>query len=160
MKHSVMIGLSLVLSACANPDAWLAAEPGTTQVGGSPANTTNAFDGTYRGIAIQNNSRGGNTLAPGGGTGTVKCQNYAEPPTLTVTNGLAQFDALGVRFAGYVTPQGHLKMHTGYGAAVAGQINPVPIDEDFDGNFDAQTRILHAQVLGVCAYNASWQKTG
>ena len=68
MKHSVIIGLSLALSACANSDAWLAAEPGTTQVGGSPANTTNAFDGTYRGIAIQNNSRGGNTLAYSGGS--------------------------------------------------------------------------------------------
>jgi hypothetical protein len=77
-----------------------------------------------------------------------------------VTNGLAQFDALGVRFAGYVTPQGHLKMHTGYGATVTGQINPVSIDEDFDGDFDSQTHILHGQVLGVCAYNLSWQKTG
>jgi hypothetical protein len=127
-------------------------------MGGSAANTTNVFDGTYTGIAIQNNSKG-NTLAPGGGTGTVKCQNYDEPPKLTVTNGLAQFEALGVRFAGYVTPQGHLKMHTDYGATVAGQINSVPIDEDFDGDFDAQTHILHGQVLGVCAYNVSWQKT-
>jgi hypothetical protein len=33
------------------------------------------------------------------------------------------------------------------------------IDEDFDGDFDAQTHILHGQVLGVCA-NVSWQKTG
>ena len=39
------------------------------------------------------------------------------------------------------------------------KINPVSIDEDFDGDFDAQTHILHGQVLGVCAYNASWQKT-
>jgi hypothetical protein len=159
MKHSVAIGLSLALSACGNSATWLGSEPGRTQVSGSPANTTKAFDGTYRGVAIQNNSKGGNTLAPGGGTGTVKCQNYAEPPTLTVTNGLAQFDALGVRFAGYVTPQGHLKMHTGYGATVAGQIKPVSIDEDFDGDFDAQTHILHGQVLGACAYNVSWQKT-
>jgi hypothetical protein len=158
MKHSVVIGLSLALSACSNSDTWLGAEPDTQRAGGSPANTTNAFDGTYRGIAIQNNSKG-NTLAPGGGTGTVKCENYAEPPTLTVTNGLAQFDALGVRFAGYVTPQGHLRMHTGYGATVAGQINPVLIDEDFDGNFDTRTHILHGEVLGVCAYNVSWQKT-
>ena len=90
------------------------------------------LDGTYTGIAIQNNSKG-NTLAPGGGTGTVKCQNYDEPPKLTVTNGFAQFDALGVRFAGYVTPQGHLKMHTDYGATVVGQINSVPIDEDSTG---------------------------
>jgi len=58
-----------------------------------------------------------------------------------------------------VTPQGHLKMHIGYGATVAEQINSVPIDEDFDGDFDAQAHILHDQVLGVWAYNVSWQKT-
>ena len=159
MKQSVVVGLSLALSACGYSDAWLGADPGMRHMGGSAANTTNVFDGTYTGIAIQNNSKG-NTLAPGGGTGTVKCQNYDEPPKLTVTNGLAQFDALGVRFAGYVTPQGHLKMHTDYGATAVGQINSVPIDEDFDGDFDAQTHILHGQVLGVCAYNVSWQKTG
>jgi hypothetical protein len=132
-----VIGLSLALSACGNSDAWLGADPGIRHIGGSATNTTNAFDGTYAGIAIQNNSKG-NTLAPGGGTGTVKCQNYDEPPKLTVTNGFAQFDALGVRFAGYVTPQGHLpqghlKMHTDYGATVVGQINSVPIDEDSTG---------------------------
>ena len=50
-------------------------------------------------------------------------------------------------------------MHIGYGATVAEQINSVPIDEDFDGDFDAQAHILHDQVLGVWAYNVSWQKT-
>jgi len=50
-------------------------------------------------------------------------------------------------------------MHTDYGATAVGQINSVPIDEDFDGDFDAKTHILHGQVLGVCAYNVSWQKT-
>ena len=39
-------------------------------------------------------------------------------------------------------------MHTDYGATVVGQINSVPIDENFDGDFDAQTHILHGQVLG------------
>ena len=88
MKQSVVVGLSLALSACGYSDAWLGADPGMRHMGGSAANTTNAFDGTYTGIAIQNNSKG-STLAPGGGTGTVKCQNYDEPPKLTVTNGLA-----------------------------------------------------------------------
>jgi hypothetical protein len=134
MKASVVIGLFLALSACANSDTWLGADAAASHVGGSAANTTNNFDGTYTGIAIQNTSKG-NTLAPGGGTGTVKCQNYDEPPTLTVTNGLAQFDALGVRFAGYVTPQGQLKMHAGYGATVTGQISPVSTDEGFRRGF-------------------------
>jgi hypothetical protein len=159
VKPSVVIGLALALSACADSDKWLGADPGVTHVGGSATNTTNAFDGRYTGVAIQNNSKG-NALAPGGGTGTVKCRNYDEPPTLTVTNGLAQFDVLGVRFAGYVTPQGHLKMLTGYGATVTGQIKPVSIDEDFDGDFDAPTHILHGQVIGVCTYNLSWRRIG
>jgi hypothetical protein len=46
-----------------------------------------------------------------------------------------------------------------YGPTAVGQINSVPIDEDFDGDFDAQTHILHGQVLGVCGDNVSWQKT-
>jgi hypothetical protein len=50
-------------------------------------------------------------------------------------------------------------MHTDYGATAVGQVNSVPIDEDFDGDFDAQTHILLGQVLGVCVYNVSWQKT-
>jgi hypothetical protein len=159
MQHSTVVGFSLLmLSACTTSETWLGGTPGATQAEGSAANTTSAFDGTYTGIAITNNSKG-NTLAPGGGTGSVKCQNYDQPPTLTITHGLAQFQALGVTFAGYVTPQGHLKMHTGYGATVAGQVKPVPIDEDFDGDFDVQTHVLHGQVLGVCAYNVSWRKT-
>jgi len=126
-------------------------------VGGSAANTTSAFDGTYTGVAIKNNSKG-NTLATAG-FGTVKCQNYDQPPTPTVTNGPAQFEVLGVNRTGYVTPQGHPKMHSGYGATLAGQINAAPTDEDFDGQFDGQTHVLNGQILGTCAYNVSWQKT-
>lgn len=160
MKQSAVIGLSLfVLSACANSDAWLGATPGVSSTGGSAGNTTTAFDGTYTGTAIGNNSKG-NTLATAGGTAKLKCQNYDQPPTLTITNGLARFEALGTTFAGYVTPQGHLKMRSGYGATVTGQINPAPADEDFDGQIDTQTRVLNGQVIGACAYNVSWQKTG
>ena len=57
----------------------------------------------------------------GGGTSKLKCQSYDRPPTLTITNGFAQFHALGTKFVGYVTPQGQLKMRSGYGATVAGQ---------------------------------------
>jgi len=60
MKHSVLIGLSLVvLSACTgNSQQWLGADPsaGPTHVAGSAENTTNAFDGKYRDISVQNNS--------------------------------------------------------------------------------------------------------
>jgi hypothetical protein len=102
-----------------------------------------------------NNSKG-NTLAPAGGTGTIKCQNYSgnEFPPLTVTNGLAKFEAMGVHFAGYVTPQGHLRMTSGYGATVSGNVKEIPVDEDFDGEFDTTTHRLRGQVIGVCA----WQK--
>jgi hypothetical protein len=51
-------------------------------------------------------------------------------------------------------------MLTGYGATVTGQIKPVSIDEDFDGDFDAPTHILHGQVIGVCTYNLSWRRIG
>ncbi|MGH7045898.1 MAG: hypothetical protein ACREE2_05845 [Stellaceae bacterium] len=160
MKQSAVIGLSLLaLSACAYSDAWVGATPGVTRVGGSASNTTTTFDGTYTGIAIGNNSKG-NTLATTGGTATLKCQNYDRPPTLTITNGFAQFQALGTTFAGYVTPQGQLNMRSGYGAGVAGQIKPEPVDEDFDGQIDARAHVLKGQVVGACAYNVSWQKIG
>jgi hypothetical protein len=162
MKHSVVIGLSLTLAACTgNSQHWLGADPsaGPTHMAGSPDHTTNAFDGEYRDLTVQNNSKG-NTLAPGGGTGTVKCANYSgnEFPPLTVTNGLAMFEAMGVHFAGYVTPQGHLRMTSGYGATVSGNVKEIPVDEDFDGDFDTTTHRLRGQVIGVCAYKVEWQK--
>lgn len=160
MKQSLAIGLSLLaLSACADSDAWLGATPGVSSTGGAASNTTTTFDGTYTGNAIANNSKR-NTLATTGGSATLKCQNYDRPPTLTITNGLARFEALGTTFAGYVTPQGHLKMRSGYGATVNGQINPAPVDENFDGQIDTETHVLNGQVLGACAYNVTWQKIG
>ncbi len=159
LKQSVVIGFSvLALSACSYSDTWLGATPGISHVAGAASNTTNAFDGTYTGISTNNNSKG-NTLATAGGSAKLKCQNFDQPPTLTVTNGLAQFEALGVTFSGYVTPQGQLRMHSGYGATVTGQINSAPIDEDLDGQFDAQTHVLNAQIIGACVYKVSWQRT-
>ena len=163
MKYSVMIGLSLVvLSACTgNSQQWLGADPsaGPTHVGGSAENTTNAFDGEYRDLSVVNNSKG-NTLAIMGGSASLKCQTFTgnEFPSLTITNGLARFEAMGVHFAGYVTPQGHLKMSSGYGATVSGNVKEVPVDEDFDRDFDSQTHVLHGRVTGACAYNVAWQK--
>src|SRR5215470_17831305 len=165
MKHSLVIGLPLVLSACGGytgySPTWARAHPsaGATHVGGSAENTTNTFDGEYRDLLVQNNSKG-NTLAVAGGSATVKCQNYSgnEFPPMTVSNGLARFEAMGVHFAGYVTPQGHLKMTSGYGATVSGNVKEVPVDEDFDGDFDSVTHRLRGQVIGTCAYKVEWQK--
>jgi len=139
---------------------WTGAGPnaGPAHVGGSPANTTTAFDGTYQGVSNRSASTAGT------GKKTVEanvtgCQPFDAPPTLTVTNGLAQFQAMGVTFAGYVTPQGHLTMHSGYGATATGQAQPALVDEDLDGNFDTQTNVLHARVSSInCTYNVNWQK--
>jgi|SRR5215469_10835260 len=97
MKHSVVICLSLALSACGDytgyHPTWLGADPsaGPTHVAGSAENTTNAFDGEYRDLSVQNNSKN-NTLGVMGGSATLKCANYSgnEFPPLTVTNGLAR----------------------------------------------------------------------
>jgi hypothetical protein len=131
---------------------------GPTHVGGSAANTTTAFDGTYRGISNRSASTAGagkKTFEPI----TAVCQQFDAPPTLTITNGLAQFQAMGVTFAGYVTPQGHLTMHSGYGATATGQARPALVDEDFDGNFETQTHVLHARVSSInCTYDVNWQR--
>jgi hypothetical protein len=163
MKHSVMIVLPLLLAACTgNSQQWLGADPsaGPTHIAGSAENTTNAFDGEYRDLSVVNNSKN-NTLAITGGSATLKCQSYTgnEFPPLTVTDGLARFEAMGIHFAGYVTPQGHVRMSSGYGATLSGNIHEAPVDEDFDGDFDTVTHTLHGQVIGACAYKVAWQRT-
>jgi hypothetical protein len=168
-KRSVVIGLFVLgLSACGGynggytgSEPWLTANPsaGAAEEGRSANNTTTAFDGTYTGMSIQNVGGGQSGPKTVGGNVTPPCQKYDKPPTLTVTNGLAQFQALGVTFAGYVTPQGHVTMHSGYGATGTGQVKPVLVDEDFDGDFDAQTHILQGRVLGACDYKVNWQRT-
>jgi len=165
MKHFFVIGLSLAVCACSGytgySPTWTGADPsaGATHVGGEAGNTTNVFDGEYRDLSVQNNSKG-NTLAIMGGSAKLKCENYGgnEFPPLTITNGLARFEAMGVHFAGYVTPQGHLKMSSGYGATVSGNVKEVPVDEDFDGDVDTTTHRLGGQVIGACAYKVEWQK--
>jgi hypothetical protein len=140
--------------------AWTGAgqNAGPARVGGSAANTTTAFDGTYRGVSNRSASTAGAGRKAFEPT-TTGCQPFDAPPTLTVTNGLAQFQAMGVTFAGYVTPQGHLTMHSGYGATATGQARPALVDEDFDGNFDAQTHVLHARVSSInCNYDVNWQR--
>ena len=124
---------------------WLGAEPGAALVAGSAANTTTAFDGTYSGISNRSASAAGTGLKSNEPT-TTGCQRFEAPPTLTITNGLAQFQALDVTFAGYVTPRGHLRMDSGYGPAV-------------EADFDPQTRMLRGRAISVnCRYDLAWQK--
>jgi len=49
-------------------------------------------------------------------------------------------------------------MTSGYGAMVSGNVKEVPVDEDFDGDFDSATHRLRGQVIGACAYKVEWQK--
>lgn len=58
MKHPLVIILPLTLAACGG-NTWLGADPsaGPTHVSGSADNTTNAFDGEYRDLSVQNNSK-------------------------------------------------------------------------------------------------------
>jgi hypothetical protein len=44
-------------------------------------------------------------------------------PPVTIHDGLAQFQLLNYTFQGYVTPQGHLKMDSGYGQLIEGEIS-------------------------------------
>jgi hypothetical protein len=111
---------------------------------GSPSNTTSAFDASYKFVTIQNNSKG-NELDVAGGNAPIICQNYSNLSTFTIHNGLAQFQLLGYTFQGYVTPQGHLKMSSGYGQTIDGQIN--------------NQGVFNAQGLGSCAYNATWERS-
>jgi hypothetical protein len=125
---------------------WSGGGTGPTVVGGSAGNTTTAFDGTYKGLSNRATSAAGTGLKAFEPT-TSGCQQFEEPPTITITNGLAQFQALGVTFAGYVTPQGQLRMSSGYGALV-------------DANFDPQTHILRGRANSPnCHYDVAWQKT-
>ena len=114
---------------------YLGAGSGPSVVGGSAQNTTSAFDGTYRGLSSRGVSAAGTGLKAFEPS-TTGCQQFETPPALTITNGLGQFQALGVTFAGYVTPQGHLRMVSGYGPTV-------------DVDYDPQTRILRGQANSV-----------
>src|SRR6478672_2207544 len=148
MKALFLTSISLfALASCtplAPPTASPVAPSGPTTVGGSAANTTSAFDGTYRGLSIRGDSGAGPGLqAVDPSTG---CQPFVVPPTMTIANGLAQFQAVGAVFAGYVTPQGNLTLDTGRGARVT-------------GNFDPQSGIFRGQANTInCRYDVAWQK--
>ena len=109
---------------------------------GSAANTTAAFDGTYNLASVQNMSKG-NTVT-GTPANLSNCPNYNASP-LVISNGLAEFDVLYLRFQGYVTPQGLLEMRSGQGQHFSGQINP--------------QGVIAGRATGACAYNVSWHKS-
>src|SRR3954471_16235108 len=118
--------LLFVMAACTQqvpPTASPVALSSPATVAGSAANTTSAFDGTYQGISSRGDSGRGRELQ-GRDPYTAGCQPFAAPPTMTITNGLAQFQAVGAVFAGYVTPQGYLKLDSGRGAAATVTFNP------------------------------------
>jgi len=148
MKAIFVTSISLfALAACAMQQAPPpgGVPPAPAAVGGSAANTTTAFDGTYRGISI----RGDSGVAPGLqplDVSTAGCQQFAVPPTMTIANGLAQFQAVGAVFAGYVTPQGNLRLETGRGVIV--QVN-----------YDPQTSTFRGQANSInCRYDVAWQR--
>ena len=150
--EAVRSGRSVTPRACCLYTATIAASGAGTQpmtpvayAGGSPNNTTSAFDGTYAGVSTQDISKG-NTLDIAGGNAPIVCQDYGVPPPVTIHNGLAQFQLLNYAFQGYVTPQGHLKMSAGYGQTIDGQI-------DNQG-------VYAAQGVGACAYHATWRRSG
>ena len=148
MKQSVLVGLSvLVLAACTpqpSPQMGAGTQPITPAgyAAGSPSNTTSAFDGTYTGGTIQNIGKG-KQLDVSGEIAPMYCPNYGTVPPVTIHNGLAQFHALNLyTFQGYVTPQGRLKMDSGKGQTIEGQIN--------------DQGLLRGRGLGACAYDATW----
>ena len=108
----------------------------------SAANATTAFDGTYRFESERNVTLG--TALPNASEGSTACPNYTASPVV-ISNGLAQFDVLNLRFQGYVTPQGSLAMRTGVGEKFEGQVNP--------------QGVITGRVIGSCAYEGTWRKS-
>ena len=150
MKQLLLLGVSLLaVSACAPQPAPPPAVAGqaitpVNYASGSPTNTTPTFDGTYTGVTVQNVA--GGSITPGGGVASINCPNYtvASLPPVIISNGLAQLQAIGLTFQGYVTPQGALRMSSGVGQTFQGQID--------------NRNVLSGQVLGRCAYDLSWQR--
>jgi hypothetical protein len=112
MKQLFLLGISLLaVSACAPQPAPPPAAAAAPFASGSAANTTTAFDGNYGTVIVRQ-------VSPG----------CADPRfsnvNLTIRNGLAQAQGLGLTFQGYVTPQGTLAMQSDHGQAFQGQIGP------------------------------------
>jgi hypothetical protein len=152
MRGSVLVGISLLaLAACVpqpSPLARASPEPlrPATYAAGSPSDTTSAFDGTYASPGPQTISKP-NELEVAEGNAPMYCPDYGPLPSVTIHNGLAQFQALNYTFQGYVTRQGHLKMDSGYN------------DQTIDGQIDNEG-VFRAQGLGGCAYAATWRRSG
>jgi hypothetical protein len=150
MRQSALVGISLLaLAACVPQPSPAGASPEPLRPAAyaarSPSNTTSAFDGTYASPGPQTISKP-NELEVAGGNAPIYCPDYGPLPPVTIHNGLAQFQALNYTFQGYVTRQGHLKMDSGYGQTIDGQV-------DNEG-------VFRAQGLGGCAYAATWRRSG
>jgi hypothetical protein len=150
MKRAGLVWFSLLPLAACTPQPSPPASAGAqttipaSYAAGSASNTTSAFDGMYTFVSIQNISKG-NELDVAGGNAPITCQNYSNLSPITIQSGPAQFQLLGYTFQGYVTPQGHLRMGSGYGQGIEGQIN--------------NQGVFNAQGLGACAYNATWRRS-
>ena len=152
MKLLISTYIVLLLAACtAQPSvpptgATPAAQAATpaSYAGGSAANTTMAFNGTWIGGPVQNRSKG--SALPGGGEGFSTCPDYA-PQNMTISDGLARFSALnrGSIYEGYVTPQGALEMQNGLGARFIGQIG--------------SNNVARGRIIGTCVYELTWRKS-
>ena len=128
MKQLFLLGISLLaVAACAppSPPPAVAGQPITpvSYASGSSANTTRAFDGTFTGLSVGNVA--GGSITPGASTASVDCPNYtvSSLPPVTISNGLAQLQAIGLTFQGYVTTPGGLYMRSGVGQTFEGQID-------------------------------------
>lgn len=149
MKALFLTSISLFAMAACTPQSPTSSSQGALSVpatvAGSASNTTTAFDGTYRGLSIRGDSGAGPGIQQFDIEST-GCQPFTVPPTMTIANGLAQFQAVGATFAGYVTPQGALTLDSGRGAKV-------------NGNFDPQSGIFRGQANTInCRYDVAWQK--
>ena len=148
MKGALAYMVVLAMVACtpqtsAPPDAEAATGlTPASYAAGSAGNMTTAFDGTYRFESARNVTQG--SALPSGGEGFTACPNYTASPVV-ISNGLAQFDVLNVRFQGYVTPQGSLAMRTGVGQRFEGQVNP--------------QGVISGRVIGACAYEGTWRRS-
>ncbi len=102
------------------------------------AQTTTAYDGTYRGISRQ--LEGGSF---GGGTRGCALPNGVPEP-LTILNGVARAGAADNPMEGTVTPQGVLTMRSQRGSVLQGSIG-------------VQGRATGRLTAG-CSYQFVWQK--
>jgi hypothetical protein len=135
VKRLFLLGVSLfAISACAPQPAAPPPAAAAPFALGSAANTTTAFDGNYGRVVVRQ-------VSPG----------CADPRfsdvNLTIRNGLAQAQGLGLTFQGYVTPQGALAMQSDHGQTFQGQIGP--------------TFVVTGRGQGPnCIWDVSWSRVG